>query len=285
VRLLSLEEILAQPQREGWAVPAFDAINHETVLAALDSSAMERAPVIVMILPIHTPQEHWPGLIALVKAEAQRVGVPVCLQLDHAATLEEVHAALDVGFSSVMIDGSKLPLEDNIAFTRKAVVAAHARGVGVEAELGHVGGGDEVPEHVEATTSLTRVEEAAEFVRRTGVDALAVSIGTVHGLYQGEPDLDFDRLEALRQVVDVPLVMHGGSGTPDADIQRAVAGGICKINIWTELALAFSASLLASLDSPQGGRHLHATLAAARLRTQVAAQEKHRLLGSSGRLG
>lgn len=147
-----LNEILADCRSEGWAVPAFDVINMETIQAALEGATTERAPVILMVLPSHTPLRQWSGMVALIQAEAERSGVPVCLHLDHASNLEQVRAALALGFPSVMIDGSTLPLAENIALTRQAVEEAHARGVSVEAELGHVGGGDE-----KRTRSQTRL--------------------------------------------------------------------------------------------------------------------------------
>jgi len=203
--------------------------------------------------------------------------------MDHATRLDQIHAALDAGLSSVMIDASILPLEENIALTQQAVEAAHARRVSVEAELGHVGYGNEVLGASETASRLTRVEDAARFVSETRADALAVSIGTIHGLYQGEPDLDFQRLEALRETVPVPLVLHGGSGTPDADIRRAVAGGICKINIWTEVALVFSAALHAYLGETLGQNRLHEAMAVARAGAQEVVQQKIRLMGAAGR--
>jgi fructose-bisphosphate aldolase class II len=282
---VSLHDILAGCLGQGWAVPAFDVINHESVLAALDGAEVERSPVVVMVLPSHTPREQWPGLVALIRAEVERVGVPVCLQLDHATTLEQVRLALDLGFSAVMIDGSRLPLAVNIALTRQVAVEAHARGVSVEAELGHVGGGDEVLDAAETIGRLTRVEDAGRFVAETRVDALAVAIGTAHGLYRAEPKLDFERLAMLREVVPVPLVLHGGSGTPDADIQRAISGGVCKVNIWTEVAMAFAGTLRESLAVPPEQMRLHQALAAARASAQQMAQHKIRLLGAAGRVG
>ena len=297
---MTMREILADCREQGWAVPAFDVVNHETVLAVLEGAEAERAPVMLMVLPGHTPQKHWSGLAALIRAEAERATVPVCLQLDHATRLEQIRAALALGFSSVMIDGSTLPLAENIALTREVVAEAHARGVSVEAELGHVGGGEDVlgkpePSHGRSggetidgpvpAASLTRVEEAGRFVAETGVDALAVAIGTVHGLYRAEPNLDFERLAALRHAVPTPLVLHGGSGTPDAHIRRAVAGGICKVNIWTEVALAFAAILSEGLAVPPEQLHLHQVLTAARTSAQEMVQRKIRLLGAAGKAG
>ncbi len=297
---ITMREILADCREQGWAVPAFDVVNHETVLAVVEGAEAERSPVILMVLPGHTPQKHWSGLAALIRAEAERATVPVCLQLDHATRLDQVQAALELGFSTVMIDGSTLPLQGNIALTREVVAKAHARGVSVEAELGHVGGGEEVldkpePNHAGSggeavagprpAASLTRVEEAGRFVAETGVDALAVAIGTVHGLYSAEPRLDFERLAALCNAVSIPLVLHGGSGTPDAHIRRAVAGGICKVNIWTEVALVFAATLTASLAIPTEHLLLHQALAVARASAQEIVQQKIRLLGAAGRAG
>jgi ketose-bisphosphate aldolase len=154
----------------------------------------------------------------------------------------------------------------------------------VEAELGHVGGGQEVLGESEASGRLTRVEEAGRFVTETGVDALAVAIGTAHGLYRAVPRLDFERLAGLRQAVPVPLVLHGGSGTPDDDIRRAVAGGICKVNIWTEMAMAFAETVKAQLAVPPEQWRLYQALAEARSSAQAVVQAKIRLLGAAGRV-
>ena len=280
---VTLCDILTGCREEGWAVPAFDVINMETVQAAVAGAVAERAPVILMVLPSHTPEEYWPVLVDLVRSEAERCDVPVCLHLDHASSLEQIREALDLGFSSVMIDGSTLPLAENIALTCRAVDEAHARGVSVEAELGHVGMGEEVLNEAEAARRLTRVEDAFQFVIDTQVDALAVAIGTVHGLYRGKPKLDFERLHALREAVPVPLVVHGGSGTPDADVQRLVAGGICKVNIWTEVAIAFGGILKETLTMPTERYRLHEALAVARTGAQKVVQQKIRLLGTAGR--
>jgi fructose-bisphosphate aldolase class II len=282
---VTLREILAEAFGQNWAVPAFDVLNLETVQATLQSAYAEQAPVILMIYPPHAPREWWPGLVTLVRAEAQRLAGPVCLHLDHGSSLEEVRAALDLGFSGVMIDGSRLPLEENIALTRRVVEEAHARGVSVEAELGHVGRGDETLSAEEAQARLTRVEEARQFVEETQVDALAVAVGTVHGLYKGEPNLDFERLHALRDTAGIPLVLHGGSGTPDEDIRRAIAGGICKINIWTEVAIAFVRALKTRLSGPVEQAQLHTALGAATDAAQETIRQKIHLLSAAGRAG
>jgi ketose-bisphosphate aldolase len=283
---VTLNEILAECRSDHarpWAVPAFEVINMATVTAVVQGAAAENAPVIVMVYPYHTPVQQWPGLVALIRAEAERVGVPVCLHLDHAGELEQIRAAVELGFSSVMIDASTRPLAENIAITRQAVEEAHPRGVSVEAELGHVGSGDEVLSEAEAASRLTRVEEAEQFISETGVDALAVAVGTAHGLYRGEPNLDFERLRALSDLVPVPLVLHGGSGTPDKDVRRAIEEGISKVNIWTEVRLAFIEELKAGLDGPVESCQLHEALAAAQASAQEVVRQKIHLLGAAGR--
>jgi len=279
----TLAEILEGCRGQGWAVPAFDILNHETVLAVLDAAAAERSPVILMVYSHPDSVARLPGLAALIRTEAARAGVPVCLQLDHCQDLDIIRAALDAGFSAVMFDGSTLPYADNVALTRQVVLEARARGVSVEAELGHVGRCDEDLTREESEQRLTRPEEAARFVAETGVDALAVAIGTAHGLYRDLPRLDFERLAALRQAVPVPIVLHGGSGTPDADVRRAVAGGICKVNVWTDIAVAMVAALKEQLAAPVDRCHLPEALDVARRRAQDVAQAKVRLLGASGK--
>jgi fructose-bisphosphate aldolase class II len=282
---VTLREILAGAFGQNWAVPAFNFMSLETVQAALQGAAAEQAPVILMVYPHHMPREWWPGLVALVRTEAERLPGPVCLHLDHGSNLEEVRAALDLGFSGVMIDGSRLPLDENIALTRQVVEEAHAHGVSVEAELGHVGRGDEALSAEEMQARLTRVEEARRFVEETQVDALAVAVGTAHGLYKGEPNLDFERLHALRDTAGIPLVLHGGSGTPDADVQRAIAGGICKVNIWTEIGIAFVQAIKSELSGPAEQVQLDSALGAATAAAQGRIRQKIHLLRAAGRAG
>jgi fructose-bisphosphate aldolase class II len=181
-------------------------------------------------------------LPALIRAGAEHHRIPVALHLDHATELDQIKAAVDNGFTSVMIDGSRLPFDENAAITRAAVELAHPYGVSVEGELGHVGGMD-----LEATqcadSVLTEASEVAEFIEQTGVDALAVSVGTSHGVYQSLPNLAIDRLKELNQASSVPLVLHGGSGTPDDQIQEAVRNGICKLNIYADCRIAMGRGL------------------------------------------
>jgi fructose-bisphosphate aldolase class II len=283
MKYLTLAEILQPCVRQNWAIGAYDTFNLETTQAIFDASAADQAPAIVMIYPNDAPQAEWPTLVRLIEAEMERTNVPTALVLDHAKTLEQVKCALDLGFSGVMIDASLLPLEENMSITRKAVELAHAKGASVEAELGHVGVGLEVSED-EQKAHLTRVDEAERFVKETGVDALAVSIGTLHGLYRGTPQLDFERLTQLRAVCDIPLVLHGGSDTPERDLRRAIEIGIDKINIWTDIRIPFLQILKNALDgAPIGKVNVHEAFGSARSTATEVIRQKNKLLGSVGK--
>jgi fructose-bisphosphate aldolase class II len=236
-----------------------------------------------MIYPHHNPQAEWGTLVKIIEAEVERTNIPAALVLDHAKTLEQVEYALDLGFSGVMIDASLAPLEENIAITRKAVELAHAKGASVEAELGHVGVGLEVSED-EQTAHLTRVDEAERFVKETGVDALAISIGTLHGLYRGTPHLDFERIAQLRAACPIPLVLHGGSANPDPDLRRAIELGIDKINIWTDIRIPFLQTVKDKLDDgPINKIEVHEAFGAARAVATEIIRQKNQLLGAVGK--
>ncbi len=279
---LTLTQILEPCLGRGWAVGGYDTCNLETTQAIVDACAADAAPAILMIYPHHTPESDWPTLARLIASEVERTGIRAALVLDHAKSLDQVQRALELGFTGVMIDGSRLPLEQNIALTRRAVELAHAQGAGVEAELGHVGQGQDVTSE-DQQASLTRVDEAERFVQETGVDALAVSIGTLHGLYRGKPKLDFDRLAQLQPACKIPLVLHGGSDTPDQDLRRAIEIGIAKINIWTDVRIPFLKALKDTLAGPIEKVEVSEALGAARAAACEVIRKKNRLLGATGK--
>jgi fructose-bisphosphate aldolase class II len=285
MKYLTLAEILQPCIGRNWAVGAYDTCNLEITQAIVDAAAADQAPVILMIYPHHMPQGQWKTLTRLIEAEVERTQIPAALVLDHAKTLEQIEYALELGFSGVMIDASLEPLEQNIALTRRAVDLAHARGVSVEAELGHVGQGQEIIHEDQQKIHLTRVDDAERFIHETNVDALAVSIGTLHGLYRSIPHLDFDRLTQLRAACQIPLVLHGGSDTPDEDLRRAIEIGIEKINIWTDVRIPFLRTLRDSLKEPIGKIEVPDVLTAAREAATEIIREKNRLLGSTGKAG
>jgi fructose-bisphosphate aldolase, class II len=240
--LTTLERILADARAHHYAVPAFDCVEDVMVRAILETAESLRSPVILMGLPPDLTGRGMLYLAGLVRAVADQHPVPVTLHLDHTDDLEWVRRAIDLGFTSVMVDGSSLPFEDNVALTRAAVELAHPRGVSVEGELGHVGGMDLEARDCAASV-LTEPAEVRRFVQETGVDALAVSIGTAHGVYRSLPNLAIDRLAELEAASTVPLVLHGGSGTPEPQLQAAVRHGICKVNYYADCRIAMAQGL------------------------------------------
>lgn len=225
----------------GYAVGAFNINNLEIVLAIARAATEERAPVIFAVSPSAMKYAGSRQIASIAAIAAEDFGLTASLHLDHGSELEHVRKALDVGFSSVMIDASKEPFEENIRVTREAVSMAREAGASIEAELGKLVGVEDDISVSEREASMTDPDQAVVFVRETGIDALAVAIGNAHGWYKGEPNLDFGRLEAIREATadSVRLVLHGASGIGGSDIRKAVEMGITKINIDTEIRDAF----------------------------------------------
>lgn len=240
--LTTLEQILAPARAQRYAVPAFDCVEDVMVRAILETAESLRSPVILMGLPSDLEGNGMAYLAGLVGAVAKRHAIPITLHLDHTNELDCVRAAIDLGFTSVMVDGSCLPFAENVALTRAAVELAHPHGVSVEGELGHVGGMD-LEARACAESVLTEPAEVRRFVEETGVDALAVSIGTAHGVYRSLPNLAIGRLAELEAASPVPLVLHGGSGTPEAQLRAAIAHGICKVNYYADCRIAMARGL------------------------------------------
>ena len=240
--LVDLRTVLDEARRQRYAVPAFDCTEDVLVRAILETAEANSAPVILMCLGVDLVGNGFAYLPRLIQAAADHHTIPVVLHLDHATDLDLIAHSLDAGFSSVMVDGSQLPFEENVRLTKAAVQLAHARGVSVEGELGHVGGVDLAASRC-GESILTEADEVTRFVYQTGVDALAVSIGTAHGVYRSLPNLDVDRLAVLNAASSVPLVLHGGSGTPTDQIRAAVHNGICKLNVYADLRIAMRLGL------------------------------------------
>ncbi len=240
--LVNSRELLLDAQRRHYAVGAFNVENMEMMQAVVAAAEAERAPVILQTTPSTLKYAGTATFAAMARAVAEHTRVPVAIHLDHGDSFGLCVKAAADGYTSIMIDGSKLPLEENIALVRRvAEMAACCSGCpAVEAELGRLGGKEDSLEVKPGEDLYTDPEEAARFVRETGIDSLAVAIGTAHGFYKGEPKLDFDRLAQLQAAVPVPLVLHGSSGVPDADVQRAVSSGVCKVNFATELRAAYT---------------------------------------------
>jgi len=229
--LISMIELMKKAREGHYCVPAIAVENEHSVRAAIKAAEEKNSPLIMIALFKVNPDICYFGRI--VTDLAVRASVPVAMCQDHGGTYEEAIWAIRAGFTDVMVDRSTLPFEENIAQVSEIVKVAHAVGVGVEAELGHVGIATNYD--VDGTSGFTVPAEAVEFVERTGVDALAVAIGTAHGVYKGVPKLQFELLQELREKVSVPLVLHGGSGTGEENLKKACEMGICKLNISNDL--------------------------------------------------
>ncbi|MTD31180.1 class II fructose-bisphosphate aldolase [Planomicrobium sp. YIM 101495] len=235
--LVNTKDMLINAQKGKYGVAAFNVYSLETVQAAIRVAEQEDTPVIIALGERYFPTVDVEGFAAMVRAMAEKASVPVSLHLDHAYEKESIIRAIRCGFSSVMFDGSTHPLEENIRLTKEITEIAHMAGVSVEAEIGSLAKGAFSDEE-EGTGTLTDPESAKAFVEQTGVDFLAAAIGTVHGMYQGEPKIDIELLGRIQQVVDIPLVLHGGSGTPEEKVREAIQSGITKINVNTEVSMA-----------------------------------------------
>lgn len=283
MKLVNGRELLEQAKAGGYAVGAFSAHNAETVQAILGAAAGEKAPVMIMVGQRAIKYMGMREITRMIEAFGQDSEATVAIHLDHGNSYEQAVQAIQLRFQSVMYDGSHHPLEINIANTRKIVEAAHAVNIAVEGELGRIGGTEDDITVREEDAFLTDVDEAVRFVRETGVDSLAVAIGTAHGLYKGEPKLNFERLAQIRAAVDKPIVLHGGSGVPDDLIRKAISLGVAKINVDTELRQAFAETAQQAWKQDPGQYHLAIVLGEAREAVKNKAAEKIRLFGSSGK--
>ena len=265
--LVTSKDMFAKAYEGGYAIGAFNVNNMEIIQGIVDAAKEEQAPLILQVSAGARKYAKHAYLIKLVEAALEDSGLPICLHLDHGEDFEICKACVDGGFTSVMIDGSKFPFEENIALTKKVVDYAHAKGVVVEAELGRLAGVEDAVKVSSRDATYTDPDQAVEFVQRTGVDSLAIAIGTSHGAYKfkGEPKLDFERLEKITKLLPgFPLVLHGAStvlpefvekcnkyggqikdaqGVPEEMLRRAAQLGICKINIDTDLRLAMTAAI------------------------------------------
>lgn len=245
--LVNLNGILKKAREDGYAIPAFDVSSYEMARAVVDVAEEINAPVILMGLKPDLTDDAFESMSVIMQTIARKAGVDVCIHLDHAGEFELIKKAILQGYSSVMIDASLKSLEENIRITKEAAEYAHMYGVSVEAELGHVGDGIvcNLESRVQGKESnghesaLTRVEDMERFLTETNVDALAVAIGTSHGVYRGIPKLDLKLMNELNRHSSVPLVMHGGSGTPEKDLLKSIELGMCKINIFSDILYGY----------------------------------------------
>ncbi len=239
--ILSTREMLLKAQREGYAVPAFNIHNMETLQVVAETAMEMKSPVIIAGTPSTIEDYAGPDYIkAMAEVAANKYDVPIAIHLDHFEDVDAIKRDINIGFKSCMIDASKKPFEENIAIVKDVVEYAHRYDAVVEAELGKLGGREDDLVVDEKDTRYTNPDDAAEFVNKTNVDSLAIAIGTAHGLYKGEPKLDFERLKEIRSKVSIPLVLHGASDVPDELVKEAISLGICKVNVATDLKIPFA---------------------------------------------
>lgn len=232
--LVTAKEVLCQAKRDGYAIPAPDFIDLDSARAYIHAAETKDCPIILSYAQAHRNMLSLEEAALIGKYVAQKAKVPVVLHLDHGEDEECIKEAIAFGFTSVMIDASMDSFDENVRKSKSIVEYAHAHGVDVEAEIGHVGSGLNYENHDVCDSIYTTCEDAVLFAKLTGVDSLAVSIGTAHGVYKGTPVLNFDRLHELRDALHIPLVLHGGSGSGDENLHRCAMEGISKINIFTD---------------------------------------------------
>jgi len=281
--LVPVTELLQRADREGYAVGAFNANNMEIVQAIIAAAEKEQAPVIMQASQGAIKYAGLEFITGMVKIAADAARVPVALHLDHGTDFDQVVKCIRSGFTSVMYDGSKLPLEENIAITNKVLEITRPIGVSVEAELGKIGGTEDDVHVSDREAMYTDPDEARYFVEKTGVESLAIAIGTAHGQYKGEPQLDFARLEKIKKLVKIPIVLHGSSGVPDEAVRRAISLGVCKVNIDTNIREAFVWEMRRRIEADPTEIDPRKLLGPARDAAIAVIREKIRVFGSCGK--
>ena len=280
--LANLNDVLFDAQKNKYAVGLFNTTDTDMLEAVISAAEELRSPVIIGTAEVLLPYGELSLIAPSLVEAARRATVPVVVHYDHGLTFERCLEAMKLGFTSVMFDGSANDVEENLRATREIVKIAHAFGVTVEGEIGHVGQADSSDNEV--TDMYTTPEEAISFVEKTGVDALAIAIGTAHGAYKSKPKLDIGRLQKIRAALDTPLVLHGGSGLSDDDFRDTIKYGIAKVNIFTDLCVAGERAMKENVTD--GTRGMYGYLEARRAKVEAmkeAVKEKMLLFGSNGR--
>lgn len=277
---VTTKSILEDGYRNHYAIGAFAVHNLEIVKAVVGAAETMGMPVILQTTPGTIRYLGINQICAMVKTAAEESSVPVALHLDHGDSFETVIRCLRAGYTSVMIDASNLPFEENVSYVQKVVEAAHAADVPVEAELGTIGGAQEELDWDEATSRMTDPVAAKVFVDRTNIDSLAPAFGTAHGHYANEPVLDLDRLKVISNRVQLPIVMHGASGVPDEAVREAIQCGVSKVNFSTELKTAFVDELQDFLNHNQNERDPRKYFVSARRKVEEIAKHKMKVLQS-----
>ncbi|MCA1321649.1 class II fructose-1,6-bisphosphate aldolase [Bacillus tianshenii] len=283
--LVSSKEMLEDAYKNHYAIGAFAAHNLEILKAICDRADRLGAPIIIQATPGTLKYLEIDRLVSMVKATAEKVKIPIALHLDHGDSFETAMKCLRAGFTSIMIDGSHLPFEENVKLVESVVRVARPMGVPVEAELGTIGGVEDDLEVEEANALMTDPGAASIFVKQTGIDSFAPAFGTAHGLYKKEPELRFDLLEEIFNLTNIPIVMHGASGVPDESVTKALQYGVAKVNFSTELKIAFASELKNYLQENPDQIDPRKYLVPAMEAVSTIVEKKIELLGSSQRVG
>jgi len=281
--LVTTKELLEKAMREKYAAGAFNANNIEMVQAIIEAAEEENAPVILQASQGAIKYAGLENVVAIVKNAAAIAKVPIALHLDHGTDYEQNVKCLRMGFTSLMFDGSKLPYEENVSITRKVVEMGHAVGVPVEGEIGKIAGTEDHITVSEVEASMTESEEALRFVQDTGVDSLAVAVGSVHRMKKKEAKLDHERIGKIAELVKIPLVLHGSSGVMDDEMKKGIKEGLCKINVATQLNMAFVEGMRKALNEKPEEVDPRKILRVSKELLKKVVKDRIRVFGCSGR--
>lgn len=280
---ISGKEMLQHAYENNYGVGAFSAHNAETIQAILWAAEEEQAPVMIQVGQKVIEYMGLEAMKTMIDVLAKDISVPIAIHLDHCRKFEQAAKAIQLGFQSVMFDGSALSFEENVRITKKVAEFAGALGIGSEGEIGKIGGTEDGITVAEEEALVTSVGEAKAFAEETNIDYIAVSIGTAHGIYKSTPNLHFSRLAEINEAVKRPVVLHGGSSVPDEQVQRAIELGVAKINVDTELRQAFTLGIQEVLNENPEEWHLAVSLDRGRQFVKEKVKEKIRVFGSSGK--
>lgn len=280
--LVSSLELIKKAKEKKAAIAAFNIHNLETIQAVIEGASEERAPVIIQTTPGTLKHAGIEYIGVIVKKAAEMYDIPVALHVDHCPSFNTIVECIRNNYTSVMIDGANLEYDENVKLVKRVTEMAHAVGMQVEGEIGRIGGVEDDMFVNSDEAALTIPSEAKKFVEDTGIDTLAIAIGTAHGMYKGEPKLDFERLSEIEAIVDVPLVLHGASGVPDESIREAIRRGIAKINIATELKNPMAKAIVDTFDKNKDENDPRNYMGAAREAVKEVVKAKIRLCGSNG---
>lgn len=283
MKLISTKQMLLDAQKGKYAVPAFNIHNLETIEVVVETANELKSPVIVAATPGTVKYSGCDYLVSILETAAEKYNIPIAYHLDHHEDFQLIKKSIDLGCKSVMIDASHYDFEENIKIVKEVVDYAHRFDVTVEAELGKLGGREDDLVVDEKDAMYTNPEKAQEFIERTGIDSLAVAIGTAHGLYKEEPKLDFERLKLINERTTVPLVLHGASGVPEESVKKSIELGICKVNIATELKIPFAKAICEHFKAHPDANDPRKYLIPAKEAMKKVVIEKIRMCGSENK--